>query len=128
MISFSLVSLYPVFAMSIPCCSIFLLAPKWLIIEPKSPQSLKIIYIPSSQVCIQAQSSPQSHSIYRIAGYFLRFIEHYTKMKLLHCNRFNITITIELYEYLKYANGSSYKIICNNENYPLYGTKKRTKI
>ena len=37
-------SLYPVFAMSILCCSIFLLAPKWLIIEPKSPQSLKIIY------------------------------------------------------------------------------------
>ncbi len=30
--------------MSILCCSIFLLAPKWLIIEPKSPQSLKIIY------------------------------------------------------------------------------------
>ena len=37
-------SLYPVFAMSILCCSIFLLAQKWLIIEPKSPQSLKIIY------------------------------------------------------------------------------------
>ncbi len=37
-------SLYPVLAMSILCCSIFLLAPKWLIIEPKSPQSLKIIY------------------------------------------------------------------------------------
>ena len=37
-------SLYPVFAISILCCSIFLLAPKWLIIEPKSPQSLKIIY------------------------------------------------------------------------------------
>ena len=30
--------------MTILCCSIFLLAPKWLIIEPKSPQSLKIIY------------------------------------------------------------------------------------
>ncbi len=30
--------------MSILCCSIFLLAPKWLIREPKSPQSLKIIY------------------------------------------------------------------------------------
>ena len=30
--------------MSILCCSIFLLAPKWLITEPKSPQSLKIIY------------------------------------------------------------------------------------
>ncbi len=30
--------------MSILCCSIFLLPPKWLIIEPKSPQSLKIIY------------------------------------------------------------------------------------
>ena len=37
-------SLYPVLAMSILCCSIFLLVPKWLIIEPKSPQSLKIIY------------------------------------------------------------------------------------
>ncbi len=37
-------SLYPVIAMSILCCSIFLFAPKWLIIEPKSPQSLKIIY------------------------------------------------------------------------------------
>ncbi len=37
-------SLYPVLAMSILCCGIFLLAPKWLIIEPKSPQSLKIIY------------------------------------------------------------------------------------
>ena len=37
-------SLYPVLAMSILCCSIFILAPKWLIIEPKSPQSLKIIY------------------------------------------------------------------------------------
>ena len=30
--------------MSIVCCTIFLLAPKWLIIEPKSPQSLKTIY------------------------------------------------------------------------------------
>ncbi len=38
-------SLYPVLAMSILCCSIFLLAPKWLIIEPKSPKSLKIIYL-----------------------------------------------------------------------------------
>ncbi len=37
-------SLYPVLAVSILCCSIFLLAPKWLIIEPKSPQSLKTIY------------------------------------------------------------------------------------
>ncbi len=37
-------SLYPVLAVSILSCSIFLLAPKWLIIEPKSPQSLKIIY------------------------------------------------------------------------------------
>ena len=37
-------SLYPVFAMSILCCSIFLLAPKWLIIEPKSPNSLRTIY------------------------------------------------------------------------------------
>ncbi len=37
-------SLYPVLAMSILFCSIFLLASKWLIIEPKSPQSLKTIY------------------------------------------------------------------------------------
>ncbi len=41
-IFFSLFSLYPVLAMSILCCSF--LAPTWLIIEPKSPQSLKIIY------------------------------------------------------------------------------------
>ncbi len=37
-------SLYPVLAMSILCSSIFILAPKWVIIEPNSPQSLKIIY------------------------------------------------------------------------------------
>ena len=37
-------SLYPVLAMSILCCSIFLLAPKWLIIEPKPPNSLRTIY------------------------------------------------------------------------------------
>ena len=31
--------------MSVLCCSLFLLAPKWLIIEPNyCPQSLKIIY------------------------------------------------------------------------------------
>ena len=37
-------SLLPVLSMSIVCCTIFLLAPKWLTIEPKSPQSLKTIY------------------------------------------------------------------------------------
>ena len=38
-------SLVPVIAMSVLCCSLFLLAPKWLIIEPNyCPQSLKIIY------------------------------------------------------------------------------------
>ncbi len=42
--TFIFFSLYPVLAMSILCCIIFLLAPKWLIIEPKSPQSLKTIY------------------------------------------------------------------------------------
>ncbi len=42
--TFIFFSLYPVLAVSILCCSIFLLAPKWLIIEPKSPQSLKTIY------------------------------------------------------------------------------------
>ena len=41
---FIIFSLYPMLAMSILCCSLFLLAPKWLIIEPNSPQSLKIIY------------------------------------------------------------------------------------
>ena len=37
-------SLLPVLSMSIVCCTIFLLAPKWLIVEPKSPQALKTIY------------------------------------------------------------------------------------
>ena len=37
-------SLFPVLCMAIVLCSDFLLSPKWLIIEPKSPQSLKIIY------------------------------------------------------------------------------------
>ena len=37
-------SLLPVLSMSIVCCTIFLLAPKWLTIEPKSPQSLRTIY------------------------------------------------------------------------------------
>ena len=37
-------SLIPVIAMSVLCCSLFLLAPKWLIIEPNCPQSLKTIY------------------------------------------------------------------------------------
>ena len=36
-------SLLPVLSMSIMCCTIFLLAPKWLTIEPKSPQSLRTI-------------------------------------------------------------------------------------
>ena len=37
-------SLFPVLFMAIIPCSDFLLSPKWLIIEPKSPQSLKLIY------------------------------------------------------------------------------------
>ena len=42
--SFEVFSLVPVIAMSVLCCSLFLLAPKWLIIEPNCPQSLKTIY------------------------------------------------------------------------------------
>ena len=37
-------SLFPVLCMAIVLCSDFLLSPKWLIIEPKSPQSLKLIF------------------------------------------------------------------------------------
>ena len=37
-------SLFPVLCMAIVLCSDFFLSPKWLIKEPKSPQSLKIIY------------------------------------------------------------------------------------
>ena len=37
-------SLLPVLSMSIVCCTIFLLALKWLIVEPKSSQALKTIY------------------------------------------------------------------------------------
>ncbi len=37
-------SLSPVIFMSVLCCSLFLLAPKWLTIEPNCPQSLKTIY------------------------------------------------------------------------------------
>ena len=37
-------SLLPVLSMSIVCCTVFLLAPKWLIVEPKSSQALKTIY------------------------------------------------------------------------------------
>ena len=37
-------SLFPVLCMAIVLCSDFLLFSKWLIIEPKSPQSLKLIY------------------------------------------------------------------------------------
>ena len=39
-----LFSLLPAACSCISCCSFFLLAPKWLIIEPKCPQSLKTIY------------------------------------------------------------------------------------
>ncbi|XP_064396308.1 solute carrier family 15 member 4-like [Halichondria panicea] len=39
-----LFSLFPVTCMVIICSSMFLLAPKWLIIEPKSPRALKTIY------------------------------------------------------------------------------------
>ena len=37
-------SLLPVLSMSIVCCTIFLLAPKWLTVEPTSSQSLRTIY------------------------------------------------------------------------------------
>ena len=37
-------SLYPIFCTSILLCSLFVFGEKWLIIEPKSPQSLKDIY------------------------------------------------------------------------------------
>ena len=37
-------SLLHVLSMSIVCCTVFLLAPKWLIVEPKSSQALKTIY------------------------------------------------------------------------------------
>ena len=36
--------IFPSILMCIVVCSLFLLAPKWLIIEPKCPQSLKTIY------------------------------------------------------------------------------------
>ena len=39
-----LFSLLPVLCMTIVCCSIFLFASKWLIIEPESPKALKTIY------------------------------------------------------------------------------------
>ncbi len=39
-----LFSLFPVLCLVIICSSMFLLAPKWLIIEPKSPKALKTIY------------------------------------------------------------------------------------
>ena len=38
-------SLFPVLCMAIVLCSDFLLSPKWLIIEPKTPQTLKNIYL-----------------------------------------------------------------------------------
>ncbi len=39
-----LFTLYPVICLAIICSSMFLLAPKWLIIEPKSPKAIKTIY------------------------------------------------------------------------------------
>ena len=39
-----LFSLFPVMCMVVICSSMFLLAPKWLIIEPMSPKALKTIY------------------------------------------------------------------------------------
>ena len=39
-----LFSLFPVLCLVIIYCSMFLLAPKWLIIEPKSPKALETIY------------------------------------------------------------------------------------
>ena len=37
-------SIFPPLCMTIVCCSLFILAPKWLTIEPNCPQSLKTIY------------------------------------------------------------------------------------
>ncbi len=37
-------SIFPVVWMVLLCCTVFILAPKWLTIEPKSPQSFKTIY------------------------------------------------------------------------------------
>ncbi len=37
-------SIFPVIFMTVMCCSLFLLGPKWLTIEPNCPQSLKTIY------------------------------------------------------------------------------------
>ncbi len=39
-----ILSLLAVILMTVLCCSLFLLDPKWLIIEPNCPQSLKTIY------------------------------------------------------------------------------------
>ncbi len=39
-----LYSLFPVTCLVFICSSMFSLAPKWLIIEPKSPKALKTIY------------------------------------------------------------------------------------
>ncbi len=39
-----LFSIFPVVWMVLFCCTVFILAPKWLINEPKSPQSFKTIY------------------------------------------------------------------------------------
>ena len=43
-LSVQLFSLLPAVGSCICCCTFFLLAPKWLIIEPKCPQSLKTVY------------------------------------------------------------------------------------
>ena len=43
-VGYQVFSLYQVCCMSIVCCSLFLFGKKWLIIEPKSSQSLKTIY------------------------------------------------------------------------------------
>ena len=39
-----LFSIFPPLCMTIVCCSLFILAPKWLTIEPNCPQSVKTIY------------------------------------------------------------------------------------
>ncbi len=51
--------------------------------------------------------------------HMFRIVEHYTKTKTTKLfNKFNVTILIELYEYLKLM-GSSYENF-TTENYPLY--------
>ncbi len=61
-----LFSLFPVLCLVIICSTMFLLALKWLIIEPKSPKAIKTLS--SSQVCSQAQGSYLSQCSHILGG------------------------------------------------------------